>query len=112
MEREPLEPVERALDGGPVELEPRGHLGQRRLRRLATGVRDGPHDPRLLGEPVRLRWPPAGANPPRLILDDLVDPANAHHHAPERLATAVMGAWERESRIRRRPAIARAGRTA
>ena len=65
-----------------------------------------------LGEPVRLRWPPAGANPPRLILDDLVDPANAHHHAPERLATAVMGAWERESRIRRRPAIARAGRTA
>ena len=65
-----------------------------------------------LGEPVRLRWPPAGANPPRLILDDLVDPANAHHHEPERLATAVMGAWERESRVRRRPAVARAGRTA
>jgi uncharacterized cofD-like protein len=65
-----------------------------------------------LGEPVSLRWPPAGANPPRLILDDLVDPANAHHHHPERLATAVMGAWERESRIRRRPTVARAGRTA
>ena len=60
--------------------------------------------PGWLGEPVRLRWPPAGANPPRLILDDLVDPANAHHHDPERLATAVMGAWERESRLRRRPA--------
>ena len=65
-----------------------------------------------LGETVRLRWPPVGANPPRLILDDLVDPANAHHHDPERLATAVMGAWERESRIRRRPALARAGRSA
>jgi uncharacterized cofD-like protein len=65
-----------------------------------------------LGEPVRLRWPPAGANPPRLILDDLVDSGNAHHHDPERLATAVMGAWERESRVRRRPALARSGRTA
>jgi hypothetical protein len=65
-----------------------------------------------LGEPVRLRWPPAGAHPPRLVLDDLVDPANAHHHEPEHLATAIMAAWERESRNRRRPAVARAGRTA
>ena len=65
-----------------------------------------------LGEPVRLRWPPAGANPPRLVLDDLVDPANAHHHAPEHLASAIMAAWERESRTRRRPAIARSGQTA
>ena len=68
--------------------------------------------PGWLGEPVRLRWPPAGSNPPRLVLDDLVDPANAHHHDPERLATAVMSALERESRIRRRPAVARAGRSA
>jgi uncharacterized cofD-like protein len=65
-----------------------------------------------LGEPVRLRWPPAAANPPRLVLDDLVDPGNAHHHDPERLAAAIITAHERESRHRRRPAVARAGRTA
>ena len=65
-----------------------------------------------LGEPVRLRWPPTGANPPRLVLDDLVDPLNAHHHDPERLAASIVAAYERESRHRRRPAVARAGRTA
>ena len=27
-----------------------------------------------VGEPVRLRWPPAGGQAPRLVLDDLVDP--------------------------------------
>jgi uncharacterized cofD-like protein len=40
-------------------------------------------------EHVRLRWPPAGAAP-RLVLDDVVDPANAHHHDPERLAQALL----------------------
>ena len=37
-----------------------------------------------LGEPVRLRWPPACAasGGPRLVLDDLVDPMNAHRHDP------------------------------
>ncbi len=64
------------------------------------------------GEPVRLRWPPAGSPAPRLILDDLVDPANAHHHDPARLAAAVIGAWEREGRHRRRTSAARVGRTA
>jgi uncharacterized cofD-like protein len=67
--------------------------------------------PGWLGEPVRLRWPPSIANPPRLVLDDLVDPTNAHHHDPERLAAAILTANERESRHRRRPAVARAGRT-
>jgi len=64
-----------------------------------------------LGEPVRLRWPPAtgAASSPRLILDDIVDPANAHRHDPERVAAAVMTAWEREGGHRRR-VVARVGR--
>jgi uncharacterized cofD-like protein len=65
-----------------------------------------------LGEPVRLRWPPAGPAVPRLVLDDLVDAANAHHHDPVRLAAAVFAAREREGRQRRRPGAARVERTA
>ena len=68
--------------------------------------------PGWVGEPVRLRWPPAGGPAPRLVLDDLVDPVNAHHHSPDRLATAIMSAWVREGGHRRRPAVARASRTA
>ena len=65
-----------------------------------------------LGEPVRLRWPPASMERggPRLVLDDLVDPANAHRHDPARLADAVLGVWERERRHRRRQGAARVGR--
>ena len=65
-----------------------------------------------LGEPVRLRWPPAGASRRASSSTTSSTPRNAHHHEPERLATAIMGAWEREGRNRRRPAVARAGRTA
>jgi uncharacterized cofD-like protein len=61
-----------------------------------------------LGEPVRLQWPPSGARGPRLVLDDLVDPANAHHHDSERLAAALIAAWEGEGGHRRRPSAARA----
>ena len=47
--------------------------------------------------PVRLRWPPAGAaRRPRLVLDDLVDPANPHHHDPERLAASLVRILARE----------------
>jgi uncharacterized cofD-like protein len=57
-------------------------------------------------EPVRLRWPPASAwpqsNTPRLVLDDVVDPDNAHHHDPARLASAIMKIYERETYGRRR----------
>ena len=54
-------------------------------------------------ETVRLAWPPAGMAPaPRLVLDDVVDPENAHHHDPVRLATAVMRVYEREASSRRR----------
>ena len=64
------------------------------------------------GEPVRLRWPPAGleGGGPRLVLDDVVDPVNAHRHDSARLALAIMGIWERERSHRRRPASARVGR--
>ena len=65
-----------------------------------------------LGEPVRLRWPPAGApsGGPRLVLDDLVDPVNAHRHDPARLAAALIGVWEREGGHRRRAGTTRVGR--
>ena len=54
-------------------------------------------------ETVRLAWPPAGMTAaPRLVLDDVVDPDNAHHHDPVRLATAVMRVYERETSSRRR----------
>ncbi len=64
------------------------------------------------GQPVKLRWPSAASPGPRLVLDDLVDPGNAHHHDPERLAAAVIGAWEREGGHRRRPNLSRDDRTA
>ena len=65
------------------------------------------------GEAVRLRWPPDGldgADGPRLVLDDVVDPGHAHRHDPARLAAAIMRVWERERGHRRRPAAARVGR--
>jgi uncharacterized cofD-like protein len=58
-------------------------------------------------EPVRLRWPPSMSVPPRLILDDVVDPENGHHHDPARLAAAVLRLYERESGSRRRSGAAR-----
>ena len=51
---------------------------------------------RATPKPVKLRWPPTAQPAPRLILDDVVDPANAHHHDPVRLAAAVI----RHSRAR------------
>jgi uncharacterized cofD-like protein len=53
-------------------------------------------------EPVGLRWPPAVEPVPRLVLEHVVDPANAHHHDPDRLATALIAILEREARLRRR----------
>jgi uncharacterized cofD-like protein len=56
-------------------------------------------------EPVRLRWPPDVNPAPRLVLDEVVDPDNAHHHEPTRLASALVNLLEREGR--RRPGVAR-----
>ncbi len=58
------------------------------------------------GEHVRLAWPPAGGAP-RLVLEDVVDPENAHHHDAARLAAAVMRIVEREAGSRRRASVAR-----
>jgi uncharacterized cofD-like protein len=60
---------------------------------------------------VKLRWPPATTGrdsaTPTLVLEDVVDPENAHHHDPAQLATAVMHAYERESLGRRRSRVSR-----
>jgi uncharacterized cofD-like protein len=62
-------------------------------------------------EPVKLRWPPVAIPPAasmaRLVLEDVVDPDNAHHHEPARLATAVMHVYEREAYGRRRSRVSR-----
>ncbi len=64
------------------------------------------------GAPVRLRWPPRGSSAPRLVLDDLVDPGNAHRHGPGNLAASVIRAWDREGGRRRRGGGSRAERSA
>jgi hypothetical protein len=43
---------------------------------------------------------------PRLVLDDLVDATNPHHHDPARLGAAVLRLHETEG-ARRRSAVAR-----
>ena len=68
-------------------------------------------DPRQRTDPglgaVALRWPPAIAEPPRLVLDSVVDPDNPHHHDPERLGAAVLRVLERDRAGARRATVAR-----
>ena len=75
---------------------------------LANNRFDARVPPGWQAEAVRLHWPPAGVpDPPRLVLDDVVDPENAHHHDPARLAAAVHArASRREAPRRRRAAVA------
>jgi uncharacterized cofD-like protein len=61
---------------------------------------------------VRLRWPPVLDPAPHLVLDDVVDADDAHHHDPARLAAAVVRALETETRTRRRSTGRAASRTA
>jgi uncharacterized cofD-like protein len=61
---------------------------------------------------VTLRWPPTTVPVPRLILDDVVNPENPHHHDPGRLATALIRALEGETGIRRRTSGRTASRSA
>jgi uncharacterized cofD-like protein len=64
-------------------------------------------------EAVRLTWPPPGmAEPPHLVLDEVVDPDNAHHHDAARLAAAVLRAGEAEVPRRRQAATRTRTRTA
>ena len=53
-------------------------------------------------ETVRIRWPPATQPVPRLVRDEVVDPDNAHHHDPARLAAALLRLAEDEPGPRRR----------
>ncbi len=54
------------------------------------------------GDAIRLRWPPDSDQPPRLVVDDLVDPDDPRHHDPARLAAAIIRIAERDGAIRRR----------
>jgi uncharacterized cofD-like protein len=58
-------------------------------------------------EAVKLRWPPAVATPPRLILDDVVDSDRGRHHDPALLAAALLRLYERESGAHHRAGVAR-----
>jgi uncharacterized cofD-like protein len=44
--------------------------------------------------PVRLDLPPSAARRPRLVLADVIDIDNAHHHDPAKLAGAILGLEE------------------
>jgi uncharacterized cofD-like protein len=59
------------------------------------------------GDTIKLRWPPNVERPPRLVLDDLVDPLDPRHHDPARLAAAIIRIAERDGSARRRGAVAR-----
>jgi uncharacterized cofD-like protein len=72
---------------------------------LANNRCDAKAPPDWQAETVRLHWPPATTPRPHLVLDDVVDPDNAHHHDPVRLASAVLRAFEAETTSRRRASI-------
>jgi uncharacterized cofD-like protein len=80
--------------------------------RPAVGETGASIDDAEAPRPVQLRWPPSVMPLPRLILDEVIDPGNAHHHDAARLATAVLSALEGEVGIRRRNAGRTTSRTA
>jgi uncharacterized cofD-like protein len=96
-----VEALERHASSGIVDVV---------LANNRTGTRAGP-DRVGDGDPdaIRLRWPPTVERPPRLVLDDLADPDDPHHHDPARLAAAILHVAERDGATRRRGVV---GRTA
>jgi uncharacterized cofD-like protein len=74
---------------------------------LANNQFDARIPPGWHAQPVRLRWPPGAARSLRLVLDDVVDPENAHHHDSARLAAAVIRVIEGERPAQRRIGVAR-----
>jgi uncharacterized cofD-like protein len=56
---------------------------------------------------VELRWPPAVEPAPHLATDGVASLVDPHHHDPERLATAILRAIEREGPAVRRERVAR-----
>lgn len=57
-----------------------------------------------LGETVRATRPLDEPASPRVVYDDVIDPDNAHHHDPARLATALLRVFDTGSGTRHRPA--------
>jgi uncharacterized cofD-like protein len=72
---------------------------------LANNRTDARVPPGWQAEGVQLRWPADTRPRPQLVLDDVVDPDNAHHHDPTRLAAAILRAYDTEAATRRRAAI-------
>ena len=72
--------------------------------RTTAASADDPRAAGSVGDAIRLRWPPNVDRPPKLVLDDLVDPAAPHHHDPARLAAAIIRIAERDGSARRRGA--------
>ena len=58
---------------------------------------------------VRLRWPPSLESVPHLVTDGVASDADPHHHDSERLAAAILRAYEREGQAMRRERVARSG---
>lgn len=56
---------------------------------------------------VRLRWPPSLVAVPHLVTDGVASRAVPHHHDPERLAAAILRAYDREGQAMRRERVAR-----
>jgi uncharacterized cofD-like protein len=56
---------------------------------------------------VEPRWPPDVEPVPRLVADAVASTDDPHHHDPERLATAILRAYEREGPQMRRERVAR-----
>jgi uncharacterized cofD-like protein len=56
---------------------------------------------------VRLRWPPGLEIVPRLATDGVASDALPHHHDPERLAVAILRAYERDGAGLRRGRLSR-----
>jgi uncharacterized cofD-like protein len=88
------------------------HVGQDMLDVvLANNGLDARRPGGYEARPVKLRWPPVRAlgetANPRLVLEDVVDPENAHHHESARLAAALIRIYEREAFGRRRSRVSR-----
>jgi uncharacterized cofD-like protein len=78
---------------------------------LANNRFDGLDD-RHGSDPVRLTWPPSGRLQPKLVLDDVIDTTNPHHHDPTSLAAAIIRIFDAEVGPRRHPAGRAATRSA
>jgi uncharacterized cofD-like protein len=56
---------------------------------------------------VHPRWPPETDEVPHLVTAGIASSVEPHHHDPERLATAILRAYEREGQQLRRERVAR-----